>query len=59
MDTIILKNNKKELQNFIKKANRKLLELDVLQSVWELKKGKGRIYKSSADLMSHISSKVN
>ena len=58
MDTIVIKNNTRELESFIKKANRKLLELDIMQSVWELKNGKGEIYKSSIDFMHHIKSKL-
>ena len=47
------------LESFIKKANRKLLELDIMQSVWELKNGKGEIYKSSIDFMRDIKSKLD
>ncbi|MBI2086902.1 MAG: hypothetical protein HYT69_01900 [Candidatus Zambryskibacteria bacterium] len=57
--SIKLKDNTKALETFIKKANHKLVELDVLQSIWEIKSGKGKIYNSSADFMKHIKSKLS
>jgi hypothetical protein len=57
--SIKLKNSAKELETFIKKANRKLVELEILQSVWEIKNGKGKIYNSSTDFMKHIKSKLS
>ncbi len=59
MTTAAIKKNTKELEGFIKKANRKLLELEVMQSVSELKEGKGRVYDSSTDFMRYIKSKLN
>ena len=58
MNTISLKNNTRELKNFIKKANKKLLEIEVLQSMWEIKNGKAKIFNSSSDLMRYIKSKI-
>ncbi len=57
--SIKLKDNTRELENFIKKANRKLLELEIMQSVWEIKNGKGKIYNSSSNFMKHIKSKLS
>ena len=54
-----LKGNTKALETFIKKANRKLVELEILQSVWEIKNNKGKIYNSSTDFMRHIKLKLS
>ena len=58
MNTITLKNNAKELKTFIKKANKKLLEVEVLQSIWEIKNGKAKVFNSSSDLMRYVKSKI-
>ena len=58
MNAVSLKNDAKELKNFIKKANKKLLEIEVLQSMWEIKNGKAKSFNSSSDLMRYIKSKI-
>jgi uncharacterized protein YqgV (UPF0045/DUF77 family) len=59
MNTLILQKNADELGIFIKKANRKLLELEVLQATLEIKNGKGKTYSSAATFMKHIKSKLS
>ena len=48
----------REFEVFIKKARRKLLEAEILQSEWEIQNGKGKVYKSADDFMAHISKKL-
>jgi uncharacterized protein YqgV (UPF0045/DUF77 family) len=59
MNTLILQKNADELGSFIKKANRKLLELEVLQAELEIKNGKGKTYSSAANFIKHIKSKLS
>ena len=59
MKNMALRNNTRSLENFIKKANRKLLELEVMQSMHDIKNGRYKIYNSANDLMDHIESKIH
>ena len=54
MKDIKLKKNTKALETFIKKANRKLVELEILQSISDIKNGKYKIYNSAKEFMDHI-----
>ena len=58
MNDTAIKKNTKELEDFIKKAQRKLLEFEVMQSEWETAHGGGKVYKSSAEFMKHIRSQM-
>jgi len=58
MNNAVIKKNTKELENFVKKAKRKLLEFEIMQSEWETKQGKSKIYRSSAEFMRHIKSQI-
>lgn len=44
----------RELESFILKAKRRLLEFEVLQSALEIKKGKGKIYDSASEFMKSL-----
>jgi len=58
MNDLILKKNMKSLQDFIKKANRKLLEIEVMQSILDIKNGKSKVYNSAVDFMKTIKAKI-
>ena len=58
MNDLILKKNTKALQDFIKKANRKLVEVEVMQSILYIKNGKGKVYNSAGDFLKSIKAKI-
>lgn len=53
-----MKINTKALETFIKKANRKLLDIEIAQSIKEIKEGKTKVYNSSSDFLKHIKSRL-
>ena len=57
MSTIAIKNNAKELESFIKKAKRKLLEFEIAKSEWEIAHGRGKVFKSAIQLREYMKSK--
>ena len=57
MNNISIEKNKKELEGFIKKANRKLLEFEIAQSEWEIAHGKIKVFKSAKEIKSYMKSK--
>ena len=58
MNISMLQKNHNELDAFIKKANRKLFELEIFQSEWEYKNGKYKVYKSADHLIRRFKSKL-
>jgi len=58
MDSVVIKKNTRELEGFVKKAKRKLLEFEVMQAEWETINNKSRVYQSSTNFMRHIKSQV-
>ena len=44
----------RELESFISKAKRKLLEFEVLQSAMEIRQRKGKVYQSASDFMKSL-----
>lgn len=44
----------RELESFILKAKRKLLEFEVLQSHMEIRQGKGKVYHSASEFMKSL-----
>jgi len=58
MNTLILQKRANTLESIIKKASRALLEFEVAQAKWEISQGKGRVFKSSAELKRYIKSKL-
>ncbi len=54
MNTITLRKKAAELERFIKKATRTLLEFEIAQSKWETKKGMGKQYSSVEALMRNV-----
>ncbi len=58
MNTLTLQRKATELERFIKKATRTLLEFEVAQSKWEIKHGLGKSYKSADAFMRHIKRKL-
>jgi hypothetical protein len=59
MNDIIIKKNTKALQDFIKKANRKLVEVEVMQSILDIKNGKGKVYNSASDFLKSLKTKLS
>ena len=57
MNTKSIKKSSVELENFIKKARRKLLEVEVMQAEWEKQNGKGKVFKTAKDLIKYVKSK--
>ena len=58
MNILTIQKKSRDLEDFIKKAKRKLVEFDVLQSQWEIAQGKGKVHSSVSDFMKHIKSKL-
>lgn len=44
----------RELESFIRKARRKLLEFEVLQSAAEIRDGKGKAYRSASEFVKSL-----
>ncbi len=58
MDNVKIRKNARELENFVKKAKRKLLEFEVMQSEWETANGKVAVFKNASTFMKHIKTLV-
>ncbi len=58
MNTLVFQKKISELERFIKKASRVLLEFEVAQSEWEIARGKYKIYKSADAYMQHVDRKL-
>ena len=58
MNTLTMKKKVVELERFIKKASRTLLEFEVAQSKWEARRGIGKIYSSVDALMRDVTKKT-
>ena len=44
----------RDLESFILKAKRKLLEFEALQSEMEIREGKGKVYESAGEFMKSL-----
>mgnify|MGYP001587960954 CR=1 FL=1 len=49
-----LERGARELESFIFKARRKLLEFEVLQSQIEINQGKGKVYRRASEFMKSL-----
>ena len=58
MEKKSLEKNTRELEQFIKKAKQKLVEVEAWQSLLEKRAGKGRVYKSADNFMRRVKSKL-
>jgi single-stranded DNA-binding protein len=58
MTTLALQKKADQVESFIKKAGRMLVEFQVAQAKWEIKHGKYKTFKSASDYMRHIRSKL-
>ena len=58
MTTLALQRKAEQVENFIQKGSRLLLEFQVAQAKWEIEHGKFKTYKSAGDYMRHIRSKI-
>ena len=58
MNTLTLQRETMKLEKAVKKASRVLLEFEVAQSKWEIKKGLGKKYKSVDAFMRHITRRL-
>jgi hypothetical protein len=58
MTTLTLQRKADKVETFIKKASRILLEFQVAEAKWEIENGRFKTYKSAADYMRHIKSKI-
>ncbi len=56
MNMLVIQKKSKDLEAFITKARRKLLEFEILQSKWEIAQGKVKKYTSVTKLMKDIKS---
>jgi predicted patatin/cPLA2 family phospholipase len=56
VDKAFIKKNTRDLENFVQKAKRKLLEFEVMQSEWEHLQNKSKIFSSASGFMRHIKS---
>jgi hypothetical protein len=58
MTTATLQRKAAQLERFVKKASRALLEFEVAQSKWEASKGIGKVYSSVDRLMRDVMKKT-
>ena len=59
MNILTLQRKADQIERFIKKASRMLLEFEIAQSEWDYAHGRSKIYKSADQYMRHIMRKVN
>lgn len=59
MTTATLQRKVVQIERFIKKASRALLEFEIAQSEWDYAHGRYKAYKSADHFMKHIMKKVN
>lgn len=58
MNTLTLQKKAAELERFVKKGSRMLLEFEIAQSEWDIKNGRFKVYKSAAALMREMRRKT-
>jgi single-stranded DNA-binding protein len=58
MNTITFQKKVTQLESFIRKASRVLLEFEIAQSEWEIAHGKYKVFKSADSVMRHVRGKL-